>query len=337
MALAVIAGDRGRVSESELLPLSRRQRSGLIRVGHGLYRGEPAQDDLRLDLLAWQSILRGDACFGHLTSARFRGWWLPPLPADLPVFVAQHRRHPASERPELRVTRHPVEPVWTEIDGVRLLGEADTLLACARDLSLLDLVVLVDCALHRKEVTSAELVAVAGPRRRGAPRLRAALGLADSRSESAWETLLRVLHVVCGVEVEPQHELHDEMGQFVARGDLWLTGTRTFHEYDGADHLVRRRQRKDLRRVRSIDHAHWTRRGYTREDVLTQGVTILREADLAVGREHDPSRIRGWNALLRDSLFTPAGTAAFRARIGLPDLGEAGRTAWRRPDARVQR
>lgn len=308
--------------------MSRRHRSGLVRVGHGLHRGGGDEGDLlRLDLLAWQSILRDGACFGHLTSARFRDWWLPPLPADLPVFVAQHRRHPASERPELRVTRHPVEPVWTEVDGVRLLEEAETLLACARDLSLLDLVVLMDCALHRKEVTRAELAAVAAPGRRGAPRLRAALGLADARSESAWETLLRVLHVACGLDVEPQHELHDEAGRFVARGDVWLVGTETFHEYDGGDHLQRRQQRRDLRRVRNIDHADWTRRGYTKEDVLTQGVMILRDADLAVGREHDPSRIRAWTALLRDSLFTPAGTAAFRERIGLPDICHADRSA----------
>lgn len=300
--------------------MSRRPRAGLVRVGHGLHRASEADepDPLQLDALAWQEVLPEHACFAHLTCARFRGWWLPPLPADLPIFVAQHDRHRSSSRSELRVSRHATEPPWTEIDGLRLMESADTLLSCARDLSLLDLLVLLDCVLHHGWATRDDVAVVASQRRRGAPRLRNALALADERSESPWETLLRILHVVCGIEVEPQHELFDDGGCFVARGDLWLVGTSTFHEYDGGEHLKRPRQRKDLRRVRGISRRDWTRRGYTCEDVLRQGVSILRDADLAVGREHDPSRIRPWHDLLRASLFTPAGTAAFRARLGLP-------------------
>lgn len=95
-------------------------------------------------------------------------------------------------------------------------------------------------------------------------------------------------------------------------------GTTVLHEYDGADHLKRPAQRKDRKRDRRLGHADWLRRGYTKDDVLHQGVTILRDADVSLGREHDPSRIRAWHDLLRGSLFTPAGTAAFRRRIGLP-------------------
>lgn len=134
-------------------------------------------------------------------------------------------------------------------EGLRVATPGETLLACARDLSPLDLVVLVDGAVAAG-VDRAEIEAAAGLRRRGAPALRAALTLA-ARSESAWETVLRMLHHHLEAPVEPQHVVHDEGGEFVARGDLWLVGTRMLHEYDGADHLSRPRQRKDLRRPRS--------------------------------------------------------------------------------------
>jgi hypothetical protein len=56
------------------------------------------------------------------------------------------------------------------------------------------------------------------------------------------------------------------------------------------------------------------RRGYTADDVVNRPIGILRDADEAVGRDHAPSRVRPWLAMLRESLFTPAGTAAFQRR-----------------------
>lgn len=49
-----------------------------------------------------------------------------------------------------------------------------------------------------------ELARVAAWRRRGAPALRAAMQYADGRAESPWESLLRLLHQLCDVSVEPQ-------------------------------------------------------------------------------------------------------------------------------------
>ena len=128
--------------------------------------------------------------------------------------------------------------------------------------------------------------------------------------------MLRLLHGELGVEVEPQRVLTDEFGGFVARGDLWLVGTRTFHEYDGAEHRNRPRHRHDLRRERAIGHQEWTRRGYTSVEVVHQAITILRDCDTTLGRRHDPSRVRGWHELLRESCFTTAGRARLAARLG---------------------
>ena len=65
--------------------------------------------------------------------------------------------------------------------------------------------------------------------------------------------------------------------------------------------------------------AGYRRRGFVREDVLFGGMGILRDADAAVGRPHDPARAHAWFTLLRDSLFTPSGTQRLRDRLGCSD------------------
>jgi hypothetical protein len=283
-------------------------------VGYGLHYPDLPDAGVEVRLLAWQQILRPTDAFTHLSSAELRGWWLPPLPADLPVWLMQicSRRPPM--RPGLQVIRRRYLPESEVVRGVRVTTPAETLVTCARDVGVLDLVVMADSALRAGDVTLRELTKVAAELRRGAPKLRQAIPLLDARSESPWESLLRTLHLVCGVDVEPQHEIRHR-GSFVARADLWLTGTTAIHEYDGAVHLSRDAQRDDLRRLRRLLDAGVDRRGYTSDDLLHRPVGVLRDADAALGRPHDPGRIGAWHALLADSLFTPAGTVRFRQRL----------------------
>ena len=51
------------------------------------------------------------------------------------------------------------------INGIRLASAAETLLAAARDLGLLDIVILGDAALHLRDCTIEELQAAAAQRR----------------------------------------------------------------------------------------------------------------------------------------------------------------------------
>lgn len=233
------------------------------------------------------------------------------------MLAAVSTNHRGPRRDGLRVCRHPVLPPWEMADGSPLALPAEILLACARDLQLLDLVVLIDAALAAGECSYDDVLRIGNQRRRGAPALRQAVRHADARWESAWETLLRMLHVVCDIPVEPQYDVRDDDGSFLGTADLWLTDTNALREYDGSDHLERRRHRKDLQRERRLGNGAWLRRGYTSHEVVNQGVTILRDADLSLGRPHRPERIRAWHALLARSLFTPSGTELFRRRIGL--------------------
>lgn len=297
----------------------RRRGKGWVALGAGVRVAAGADEEERLwaELRAWQSVLPASAVFTGLTAAEAWGLWLPPLPPDVPRFVAIPTSTGRIRRPQIRVTRHPVAPPYVDVDGVRLAPVPEALLACARTLCLLDLVVLVDAALHLGRCTLADLQDIARSGRPGSRRLREALRWADGRSESAFETLLRVLHEVCGVRVDPQVVLHSADGSFIARADLVIVGTRTLQEYDGADHRERKRYRKDRRRDSRLAGGGYIRHGWVAEDVLTKALAILREADGALGRPHDPSRIRAWYALLRESLFSPAGTERIRRAWGL--------------------
>jgi hypothetical protein len=296
------------------------------RISHGLYVVDA--DDLHASLGAWRLVLPPGGAFTHLTAARARGWWLPPLPARLPFVVAVPHTGSRPRRSGLHVVR-PASAFEVETHrGLPLTSATETLLACARDVGLLDLVVLADAAVHLGHVSLEELRAASAARRRGAPLLRRALPWCDGRAESAWESLLRVLHVSADVPVVPQHEVRHE-GRFVARGDLWLEGTTTLHEYDGGYHRTPTQQRKDLARDRRLLGATWTRRGYTAVEVLHEAAGIVRDADSALGRPHDPRRVQRWHRMVADSMFSTRG----RERLALR-LGNGSRTTRDRADTR---
>lgn len=291
------------------------RRSGWRKVGVGLYRRTGAVDDLRADLLAWQQILPSSGCLTHLTAAILHGMWLPPLPEALPVFVSMSKAETRPKRPELVVMRHTRPVASIRRDGLTVAAPDEVILACARDLSLLDLVVLGDSALHLGLTSLQELEVSSSRRRWGAAAMHRAVDWMDGRSESPWESLLRVFHRVCGVPVQPQYVVRDE-GQFVARGDLRLVGTRMLHEYDGAVHRDRRTHRDDLDRDRRLLAAQWHRRGYTAVDLMQRPETILRDADLTLGRRHRPDRLDPWMRMVQESLFHRDGLARFSERLG---------------------
>jgi very-short-patch-repair endonuclease len=263
---------------------------------------------LRELLHGWQLVLPKSAAFTSLTAAEVSGWWLPEA-IPHPVFVAVPIGERYPERTGLLVCRHP-RPVPVEtVDGLRITTGAETLLAAARDLGLLDLVILGDPALRCGHCTMEGLRATAAQRRRGAPRLRAVLPLLDARSESPWESVMRVLHLAAEIDVEPQKKIYDAHGRFVARADLWLVGTRRIHEYDGGVHRDRQVHRSDLSRDRRLVEIDWQRMGFASTQLLHEGASIIASADRLVGRRWDPRRLARWEALLDASLFRPAGRA----------------------------
>lgn len=251
------------------------------------------------ELHGWQDVLAGEGVLSHLTAARVHGWWLPAAIPGLPVFAALDTDRRV-RRPGLAVSRHrqPVERVV--VAGLAVTSPRDTLLTCAADLGLVDLVMLADAALSRG-VPREELFP-ARSRQPGGALVRAAMSLAEPRTESPWESVLRMLHVTADVPVRAQHVVTHE-GRFVARADLWIEGTRTLPEYDGAVHRDPEQHRDDLDRDRALARAGWRRNGYTARDVIRRPHVVIRDADEALGRPWDPLRVRRWQARVAASML----------------------------------
>jgi hypothetical protein len=251
--------------------------------------------------------------FGHLTSAALRGWWLPNGMPSTPVLFASTSSSVHVQRHGLYVRRSSFTVTETVCD-LPVVTAAETLLELAQDLSLLDLVPLVDCALAAGAGRD-ELLAAARPRSRGSMVLRRAVALGDERSESWWESVLRLMHVLTGLgPVECQVDVTNEVG-FVARADLHLVGTDRYPECDGGDHRDRDQHQRDLRRDKAMHRIRAQRYGYTTHEIARLPGMIIKDAEDARGWPHDPSRITRWWQLVRPSTVTGHGQARLNARL----------------------
>ena len=138
-------------------------------LSRGLYLPRASFSALREVLHAWRLVLPNSAAFTSLTAAKLRGWWLPQAVPHL-VFVAVPIGDRYPERSGLLVCRHPRTVPSETVRGIKITTARETLFAAARDLGLLDVVILGDSALRCGDCTLKELRATAAQRRRGAPR-----------------------------------------------------------------------------------------------------------------------------------------------------------------------
>lgn len=303
------------------------RRVGFRRVSHGLFlklRSDLSDDaEFLRDLQAYIEVLPDGAVFTHVTAARLLGWKLPKMPEQVPVFAAVRGNVTRPRRHGLICSRltHPSEPV----DGYQLPIEApeEVLLRAARDLGVLDLVVMLDSALGAGHLQRERLLRILASRRPGVRKLRTAYEMADAASESPGETVLRVFHHVMEVPVESQVNLYDQQGRHLGRADLVVKGTTIVHEYDGAHHRTGRQHAVDLRRERGWTGTSYQRRGFVLDDLLNHAVVLMHELDRVMARPHSLVRIRAWRALVAESMFSERGRARvmnrWRRQMGGPD------------------
>jgi very-short-patch-repair endonuclease len=286
------------------------------RLTHGYYVSS-SQSPERLELLRGLSaVLPQGAAFSGLTAAELYGWWLPPLPKPAPIFITANPSGRRPQRREFRVRRSHLPPEHVRaLNGMPVTTAVRTLLDLAEVLSIIDLVVVADAALHRGDVTMAELqaAAICEPRR-GIRTFRRMTDLANAKSESAWETMLRLLYVLCGIPVEVQVEIFDSQGGWVARSDLRIKGTVRLPEYDGASHRDRSQHQDDLRREKRLQRAGFERYGYIAREILTQPGVIIADAEDALGWPRQPERVEPWLVEFEKSLFSRAGQARWIKR-----------------------
>jgi hypothetical protein len=284
---------------------------GFRRVGHGIFlkvlEGLTVEEEFRRDLRAWLLVLPEGAVFTHITGARLRGWSLPKLPEQTPVFAAVEGDAQRPRRPGLLCSRLRRTNQKERRHDLPVESSEEILLRASRDLGVLDVLIMLNSALRLGDIDENAMERLLLSRRPGVVVLRAAWGMATKKSESPGETVLRAFHEAIDVPTQPQEELFDDHGSSVGRGDLLVVGTNFVHEYDGEVHRDKTQHRTDLRRERGLSGTRYIRRGYTLDDLLNHPVVLMHEIDRALERPHDLRRIRRWRRMVDNSLYSDVG------------------------------
>jgi hypothetical protein len=225
------------LEEARLAGLTRQQLRGRSwrRVEHGVYQWAKLADNPLVSLIAIARRLP-EAAFSGCTAGWLHGLDLPPI-GPVEVTLQNFR---ASNRAGVRLRRATLAPG----DVVRLKGLAVTsAIRTVVDLGsrppLVDAVVALDMALHRRIVSLTELRSYLEANRgaKGIATLRRTIELAEPATQSPMETRLRLLLVIAGLpRPEAQVSLHDPAGRFLGRPDLYYAAYKLGLEYDGATH-----------------------------------------------------------------------------------------------------
>ena len=210
------------------------------RLGREIYCWTGLREDPWQLLVAWRARLPPDSVFAGLTAA-----WLHRLDVDPlhPIEVVVPRHSGVRSRHGLLVRRGRAEP--TAVRGFRATTLAQTFRDLARRLPPVELLVLADQALCLKLGRFHELAEPA---------------------ESPMETRLRWLLIQAGLpRPQVQTNLHDAIGRFVGRADLYYPSARLVIEYDGVNH--RDRLVDDDRRQNLLVNAGYRLLRFTAADV----------------------------------------------------------------------
>ena len=245
------------------------------RVARGRYALPEVADGLRVS-----HALSGTACLR--TAALHHGWKVARVPALPDVTVAAKR----SLRPEQRRLanfRYVDLPADDPCDGVTT--PLRTLRDCLQHLPADEALAIADSALRARAITHSALVQLADQAtgrwsRRAREVARAATPLAANPFESVLRHLARQ---VPGLEVEPQIDLFDAAGAFMARPDLVDRRRRLVIEADSfAYHGSRDALRHDCRRYTELAVHGWIVLRFTWEDVMHRPEYVLRMLAQAV-------------------------------------------------------
>lgn len=284
-------------------------RSGqLCRILRGVYVDRQVPDSLELRARALAFVVPADAVVCLRTAAWLWGvdalafgahLSLPPLDFMRPAGRSAIRRQEALGRTGPVVGSDVVDtfgqrvttPVRTTADLLRLLPRPDALAAS-------------DAMARNARVVAADVEDLLVTRfvgYRGVVQARELVLLVDGRSESMMESRTRLRAIDAGFPpFEPQVNLFDEKGGFLARLDLGRREERRGLEFDGDKaHASRAQQRHDLLRRRRVEAQGWALMVVTSEHVLGRGLAFEYGVAELLGREmrltRNHPRYGGWD------------------------------------------
>lgn len=205
----------------------------------------------------------GRLAASHQSAAVLHG--LPVLDKDLHLVRTVHAKGQGGSRgfETYRVYPCPGEDALTTKDGVLTVIPAVAVIGTALRAGLWSGQMAADAGLRRNLTSTKELRSWLGrmSRHPGIARARQVVEQADARSESAGESILRLLLADLGYVAVPQHKVKDAAGTVIARVDFYLPELGVAVEFDGMVKyggkegkaaLEAERQRE--RRIRGLGH-----------------------------------------------------------------------------------
>ncbi|WP_052070350.1 hypothetical protein [Rhodococcoides fascians] len=212
------------------------ERGGWVRLVNGVYVPSSRLAELseherhRLLIDAILPSISGDHVVSHRSAALLHGLPLPRGGFDK-VHVTRHRRGGGRKNSAIIVHCAPSVP-RVMLDGISVTSLARTVVDLGRTETFLSAVIAGDAAMRNCDPyeVDAELNRARGWK--GVAQARRAVRLMDGRSGSPGETQSRIMLREAGFDPEPQVEIYDANGNFVARID-WLINGILVAEFDG--------------------------------------------------------------------------------------------------------
>ena len=237
------------------------------RLGPSVYATREIVDGPLLRLKAATLRLPDIAVFSGHTAAFLHRLvqQLNAIEATLPA--ASH----ISRRVGMTIRRRRLDPGEVVVRmGFRVTSALRTVIDVASRAPLVDAVVIIDAALHRRLVSVEQLSAIS--------KLKRAVTLADPATESPMETRRRLLLVLAGL---PRPLVNVPLRDALARADLCYPDQRLVIEYDGATH--RDIVGADDRRQNRLINAGYRVIRFTASDVLGDPASVVAVVGRAVG------------------------------------------------------
>lgn len=228
----------------------------LRRISHGVY-ALPAS----LSAVATARSHRG--VLSHESAALHWGFSVLNKP-DRPHVTLPRNRH-------RRPSREPATLHWADVPAIDdVTTPVRTVLDCARSLPFGEALAVADSALRSRIVDRAELVTAGRQlRRAGRTRVLRVAELADARSESVLESMLRAVLIEAGLDMFVPQVLIEDHDGFSARVDLADPVRHLVIEADSFEfHGTRKALARDCRRYVSLVIRGWTVLRFSWEDVI---------------------------------------------------------------------
>lgn len=244
-----------------------------------LFRGVYVWIGLELSLTVWLVgallILPLDSAVSHATALRLYGIEIGrPWPLQFSTNTAA-----VTEHRSVTLHRRLGRMTPRAIERIPVLGPDRTFVDAATQLGFVQLVQAAEMLLNLKHTTREALWDYAMTRHLdGVVRARRVLHYVREGVESPMETLVRLMIIFARLpEPEPNPDIFDLRGNFVARGDLVYFEWKVLVEYDGWQHERDPKQRqRDRERREALEALGWRVIVVTSEDLRNKREVVRR-------------------------------------------------------------